>query len=126
MNLKEGDGRNASLFSQLMAYKNRGADDDQIEEMARAINDIVFDQPMKESELSKIIDNVHKYEAQDQGENPYLIYNSEGSPTKVNSRAIVDYFVNQGEVFVLGSDCYRYQDGVYVEASSYVRSLIKI
>lgn len=125
LNLKEGDGRNASLFSQLMAYKNRGADDDQIEKMARAINDIVFDQPMKESELSKIIDNVHKYEAQDQGENPYLIYNSEGSPTKVNSRAIVDYFVNQGEVFVLGSDCYRYQDGVYVEASSYVRSLIK-
>lgn len=124
LNLKEGDGRNAALFGQLMAYKNHGASEEQIEEMAHAINDIVFAQPMKDSELEKIIENTSKYEAQEQGENPYLIYGEKG-PTKVNSRAIVDYFVNQGEVFVLGSDCYRYQDGVYVESSSYVRSLIK-
>ncbi len=125
LNLKEGDGRNAALFGHLMSYKNHGASDDQIAEMAAAINDIIFAEPMKSSELNKIVENVYKYEAQDQGENPYLIYNKEGAPTKVNSRAIVDYFVNQGDVFVLGSDCYRYQDGVYVESSSYVRSLIK-
>lgn len=125
LNLKEGDGRNAALFGHLMSYKNHGASDDQIAEMADAINDIIFAEPMKSSELNKIVENVYKYEAQNQGENPYLIYNQEGAPFKVNSRAIVDYFVNQGDVFVLGSDCYRYQEGVYVEASSYVRSLIK-
>jgi P4 family phage/plasmid primase-like protien len=123
--LKEGDGRNAALFAHLMSYKNHGASDEQIEAMAEVINEIIFAEPMKESELSKIVENVFKYEAQPQGENPYLIYNSKGEAVKVNSRAIVDYFVNQGEVFVLGSDCYRYQNGVYVEASSYVRSLIK-
>lgn len=125
MGLKEGDGRNAALFAHLMSYKNHGADEEQVEKMAHIINNIVFDEPMRSGELVKIIDNVHKYEAQDQGENPYLIYNKEGTPTKVNSRAIVDHFVNQGDVFVLGSDCYQYREGVYVEASSYIRSIIK-
>lgn len=125
LGMKEGDGRNAALFAHLMSYKNHGASDEQIEKMARCINKIVFDQPMKESELLKIVENTHKYEAQEQGENPYLIYNSKGTPIKVNSRAIVDYFVNQGDVFVLGGECYRYQEGIYRESSSYVRSIIK-
>lgn len=125
MGLKEGDGRNAALFAHLMSYKNHGADEEQVEKMAHIINDIVFDEPMRSGELAKVVDNVHKYEAQDQGENPYLIYNKEGAPTKVNSRAIVDHFVNRGDVFVLGSDCYQYREGVYVEASSYIRSIIK-
>lgn len=125
LGLKEGDGRNSTLFAHLMAYKNHGASDEQIEEMALAINDIIFTQPMNTDELYKIINNVYKYEAQQQGENPYLLYNDKGLAYKINSRAIVDYFVNQGDVFILGSDCYQYRDGVYVEASSYVRSLIK-
>ena len=123
--MKEGDGRNAALFAHLMSYKNHGATDEQIQKMANCINEVVFDQPMPSEELNKIIENTHKYEAQEQGENPYLIYNSKGTPLKVNSRAIVDYFVNQGDIFVMGGDCYHYQDGVYVEASSYVRSIIK-
>lgn len=125
LGMKEGDGRNAALFAHLMSYKNHGANEEQIDKMAHCINKVVFEQPMKEDELSKIITNTYKYDAQEQGENPYLIYNNKGTPIKVNSRAIVDYFVNQGDMFVIGGDCYRYQDGVYVESSSYVRSLIK-
>lgn len=125
LGLKEGDGRNAALFAHLMSYKNHGASEEQIEKMARCINKIVFDQPMKDDELLKIVSNTYKYDAQEQGENPYLIYSNKGAPVKVNARAIVDYFVNQGEIFTLGGECYRYQDGVYVESSNYVRSLIK-
>ena len=125
LGMKEGDGRNAALFAHLMSYKNHGASDEQIEVMAECINKIVFDQPMKKDELAKIVANTSKYDAQEQGENPYLIYNTKGTPIKVNARAIVDYFVNQGEIFVLGGECYRYQDGIYVESSSYVRSLIR-
>ena len=125
LGLKEGDGRNATLFSHLMAYKNRGANDDQIVKMAHIINDIIFYEPMDEKELDKIISNTRNYEAQEQGDNPYLIYNNKGQPTQVNRRAICDYFVNKGDVFVLGGDCYQYQDGVYKEASSYVRGLMK-
>lgn len=125
LGMKEGDGRNAALFAHLMSYKNHGATEEQIEKMARCINKIVFNEPMKDDELLKIVSNTYKYDAQEQGENPYLIYNAKGTPVKVNSRAIVDYFVNQGDIFVLGGECYRYQDGVYVESSSYVRSLIK-
>lgn len=125
LGLKEGDGRNATLFAHLMAYKNRGADDEQIEEMAHIINTYVFKQPMEEEELQKILRNTRKYEASEQGDNPYLIYNSKGNPVNVNSRAICDYFVNRGDIFVLGGEAYQYREGVYVEASSYVRNTIK-
>ena len=46
-------------------------------------------------------------------------------PTNINHRAICDYFVNKGDIFVLGGECYQYRDGVYTEASSYVRNTIK-
>jgi P4 family phage/plasmid primase-like protien len=126
LGLKNGDGRNATLFAHLMAYKNRGASDKQIVSMAYAINDHVFSDPMPEAELEKIIANTRKYEAQNvQGENPYLIYNSKGKPKQINARAICDYFVNKGDIFVLGGECFQYRDGVYVEASSYVRNTIR-
>lgn len=125
LGLKEGDGRNATLFSHLMAYKNRGASEEQISEMAEVINDTVFDEPMSEEELEKVLRNTRKYEAAEQGENPYLIYNSKGNPTGINARAICDYFVNRGDTFVLGGECYQYRDGVYVEASSAVRNTIR-
>lgn len=125
LQLKEGDGRNATLFSHLMAYKNRGASDEDIERMAYAINEDVFSQPMSESELERIIENTKKYEASKQFDNPYLIYSSKGTPTQVNARAICDYFVNKGDIFVIGGECYQYRDGVYAEASSYVRNTIK-
>lgn len=125
LHLREGDGRNATLFAHLMAYKNRGASSDQIEKMADVINSIIFKEPMSQSELDKIVENTKKYEAQQQGENPYLIYNVKGVATGINQRAICDYFVNRGDIFVLGGDCYQYRDGVYSEASSYVRNTIK-
>lgn len=125
LNLKEGDGRNATLFAHLMAYKNRGASPEQIEEMATIVNNIVFKQPMKEDELRKIILNTHKYKASTEGENPYLIYNSKGTPTGINARAICDYFVNRGDIFVLGGECFQYREGYYQEASSYVRNTMR-
>ena len=125
LGLKEGDGRNATLFSHLMAYKNRGANDDQIEQIADIINEVIFDEPMENSELEKIVLNTKNYEAQEQGDNPYLIYNSKGQPTQVNRRAICDYFVNQGDTFVVGGECYQYKNGVYVESGSYIRNLMK-
>lgn len=125
LGLKEGDGRNATLFSHLMAYKNRGANEEQIETMAHVINDYIFSEPMDSEELEKILRNTRRYQAAEQGENPYLIYNSKGTPTGINARAICDYFVNRGDIFVLGGECYQYREGVYVEASSTVRNTIR-
>lgn len=125
LGLKDGDGRNSTLFSHLMAYKNRGASDDQIEVMANVINEEVFAEPMAQDELDKIVANTKKYEAAQQFDNPYLVYSAKGVPTNVNHRAICDYFVNRGDTFVLGGECYQYQDGVYVESSSKVRNTIK-
>lgn len=122
---KEGDGRNSTLFAHLMAYKHRGASDKQIAEMAEVINTLIFAEPMEDSELQGIVDNTKKYPAQPQGDNPYLLYNSKGVPNQVNARAICDYFVNRGDIFVLGGECFQYRDGVYKEASSYVRNAIK-
>lgn len=125
LGLKTGDGRNSTLFAHLLAYKNRGASDEQLEDMAEAINEYVFEDPMSDAELNKILRSTQKYEAEDHGDNPYLIYNKNGSPINVNNRAICDYFVNRGDIFVLGGETYQYREGVYVEASSYVRNTIK-
>lgn len=125
LNLSEGEGRNSTLFTHLMAYKNRGASEDELDEMAELINTYVFKDPMDEDELAKIVDNTKRYKATEGFTNPYVIYTDKGKPSQINSRAVCDYFVNEGKAFVLGSDCYRYQDGVYVEASSHVRNTIK-
>lgn len=125
LNLKEGDGRNSTLFTHLMSYKNRGASDDEIEEMADIINRFVFREPMDRKELDQIVDNTKKYDAEEGFDNPYVIYTDKGKPSQINSRAVCDYFVNQGNIFVLGGECYQYINGVYLEASSYVRNTIK-
>lgn len=123
--LKEGEGRNSTLFAHLMAYKNRGATDLQIETMGHIINEIVFTDPMDEGELVTIINNTRKYDADIKEDNPYLIYNSKGKAVNINGRAICDYFVNQSNIFVIGEECYQYSDGIYKEAGAYVRNLIK-
>lgn len=125
LNMKEGDGRNSTLFAHLMAYKNRGASEKDIEIAAKLINTYIFKQPMDEEELNKIVDNTKKYEAQEGFENPYIIYTDKGKPSQINARAVCDYFVNRGDIFVVGSECYQYRDGVYTEASSLVRNTIK-
>lgn len=125
LGLKDGDGRNATMFAHLMAFKNRGATDAQIEQVAELINEVVFNDPMEEEELLKIVDNTKKYEAAKQYDNPYLVYSAKGVPTNVNHRAVCDYFVNRGDIFVLGGECYQYREGVYIEASSFVRNTIK-
>lgn len=123
--LKEGDGRNSALFSHLMVYKNNGASEEQIEQIADIINRIVFSQPMIEKELNNIIQSTKKYEAKKGGSNPYLIYNEKGTPTQVNYRAINDYFVNRGDIFVLGGECYKYINGVYKESSLSIKNDIR-
>lgn len=125
LNMKEGDGRNSTMFAHLMAYKNRGASEKDIEIAANLINTYVFKQPMSDEELNKIVENTKKYEAQEGFENPYIIYSEKGKPAQINSRAICDYFVNRGDTFVIGSECYQYRDGVYVESSSSIRNTIK-
>lgn len=125
LNLKEGDGRNSTLFTHLMAYKNRGASDGDIDRMAELINRFVFREPMGQKELQQIVNNTKKYEAEKGFDNPYVIYTAKGNPSQINSRAVCDYFVNEGNTFVVGGECYQYQGGVYTEASSYVRNTIK-
>ena len=125
LNLKEGDGRNSTLFTHLMSYKNRGATDDAIHQMAELINTFIFSEPMDKKELDQIVENTKHYEAEKSFDNPYVIYTDKGKPTQINSRAVCDYFVNEGGLFVLGGECFQYKNGVYVESSSYVRNTIK-
>lgn len=124
LGLKEGDGRNTILFGHLMAYKNRGASQDDVEQMADVINDYVFNEPMDQNELAVIVGNTAKYESVGMGDNAYVFYNKNGFASSINHRALKDYFLNRGDTFTIGSDCYMYKDGVYVESSSYVRNIM--
>ncbi|MDP4093573.1 MAG: AAA family ATPase [Bacillota bacterium] len=66
LGLKDGEGRNATLFAHLMAYKHKGASDKQIVAMAEIINNTVFADSMPDREVEKIIENTKKY-----NENPH-------------------------------------------------------
>lgn len=123
--LKEGDGRNEKLFGHLMAYRNRGATQEQVEEMGHIINELILDEPLDEKELTTIINNTDNYPKPENGSNQFLIYNEKGKPSQINSRALSDYFVNRGDIFVLGSEVYIYKDGVYREGSSEIRNFIR-
>lgn len=125
LGLKEGDspGRNTGMFAQLIAYKNMGATQDQIDQMGEIINYTIFEQSMEATELGKILKNVEKYEATQQ--NPFLFYSDKGKPLSVNEPAIVDHLLQRGEMYVLGNSCYVYQEGIYKEASKQVRQEIK-
>lgn len=118
--LKEGDGRNAVMFAHMMAYKNRGANDQQIEIMAEIVNNIIFGQPMEEEELAKIVDNTKKYDAK-LVDNPYIIYNAKGNPSQINALAVREHFVDRGDIFVLGGEAYQYKDGYFGIASQEIR-----
>ena len=126
LGMKEGDGRNTNLFNHLMAFKHRGAKKNHIISIANVINDVVFDSPMSEKELDAIIQHTKKYKTEKgSGNNPYIIYNSNGAASKVNARAINDYFVNQGGIFIKGYDAYKYHNGVYQEATLRLKTDIK-
>lgn len=126
LGLKDGDGRNSAIFAHLLAYRRKGANEAMIKQMAMVINDTVFTEAMEEKELMQIARNVMKeeYAEIDNGGNPYLTYNSKGAANGVNYREIREYFVNRGDLFVLNGECYTFRDGVYTEASSYVRNSI--
>lgn len=130
LNMSDGDGRNNALFGHLMAYKNAGASRKQIAKMARIINSTVFAEPLSDDELHKIVNSTKKYKAKEPEQdedtrNPYLLYNKEGGAVGVNARAIVDSFVEEGLVFVLGGEAYYYENGVYTPQSSKVRQQIQ-
>lgn len=122
-NLKEGDGRNAKLFTHLMAYKRSGASENQLRAMADIINKIVFEEPMSPEELEKILNNTQRYEVA--GDNPFVLYNAKGVPAQINARAIVDYFKDSREVFVMGNEVYKYHKGVFRESSLEVQKIIQ-
>lgn len=124
-NLQEGEGRNTLLFSHLMAYKNRGATQEEIESVAEFINTNVFASALPQSELIKIFNNTTNYQAANNEINPYLIYNKDGYPTQINHRAVCDHFVNAGTIFVMNGECYQYNGGVYKEASLDIRNQIR-
>lgn len=125
LGLVEGDGRNTALFSHLMAYKNRGADDVQVRDMAHLINEYVFGEDIPVKELETVIRSTEKYDAEIVSDNPYVIFSAKGLPLAINGRAVCDYFVNSGEIFVVGGQCYRYAEGIYQVADSFVRNTIK-
>lgn len=124
LDLKEGEGRNAKAFAQLAAYKNNGATDEQVEIMGAVINQLIFHEPMDETEMGKIVENAKN--CKDMSGNPYLIQNPKtGNYTQINQPAIRDHFINRGDTVVIGSRVFCYRDGIYKESDREVREDIE-
>lgn len=55
VNMGEGDGRNSTLFSYILALQNAGFEEDDIKETIRIINTYVLAEPLEEKELDVIM-----------------------------------------------------------------------
>ena len=59
--MKEGDGRNSALFRHL-GFVRRAYPDIDIDEVAKFINEVVFEEALDEKELETIVESAKKYE----------------------------------------------------------------
>lgn len=113
-NMTEGDGRNESLFSYILALNREGFTKDQTREILTIINKFVFKKPLAESELEVIMRDDAFPEEEDDGPKFF----------DKNKKFLFDnfshYLMEKANIVNLYNELYIYQDGVYVNGNTFI------
>lgn len=113
-NMTEGDGRNESLFSYILALNREGFTKDQTREILTLINKFVFKKPLAESELEVIMRDDAFPEEEDDGPKFF----------DKNKKFLFDnfshYLMEKANIVNLYNELYIYQDGVYVNGNTFI------
>ena len=104
--LKEGDGRDAGLFSCIMPLMQQGYNKQQIQYIFNMINSYVFAEPLKSREIAKMFDNNKVFEEKQVG-----FY--EGKSFQHNIFA--DWMMENNDYRKYGGVLYTYSKGKYWE-----------
>lgn len=111
-NMTEGDGRNQSLFTYILALNREGFSKDQIREILTLINRFVLKKPMSESELEVIMRDDAFPEDGDSS--------SFFDKNKFLFDKFSNYLMQKANIVNLYGELYIYQDGVYVNGNTFI------
>lgn len=121
--MTDGSGRNNALFSHILTLQKNGFSEDEVRQVIRYINDYVFDEPLAEDELEKILrDEAFKLgnSYMPDGSIPsYIYYDTAAKRFKVNCPLLANHIrKNLRYIFVRDSVKggvlrYVYENGCY-------------
>ena len=113
-NMGDGDGRNKSLFSYILALNREGFTKDQTRDILTLINKFVFKKPLADSELEVIMRDDAFPEEEDDGPKFF----------DKNKKFLFDnfshYLMEKANIVNLYNELYIYQDGVYVNGNTFI------
>lgn len=104
--LKDGDGRDAGLFSCIIPLMQQQFNKNQIREIFNIINSYVFAEPLKSREIEKMFDNNKIFDQKD-----VVFY--EGKTFRHN--VFADWLLDNHPYISYGGKIYSYEKGNYVE-----------
>lgn len=134
----DGDGRNSALVSVIGTLWQQGISEKRCKQAARWINEFIFSEPLPQAELRASVKSVLSYpqgeskqstNAGENGaepvENPYLFYNKDGRPSKINQMAVAEAIVQLDCVRNIKNNCFYYKDGYFQEGEYLLIEKIK-
>ena len=104
--LKDGDGRDAGLFSCIIPLMQRGLNKQQIQYIFNIINSYVFAEPLKQREITKMFDNNKVFEQKEIG-----FYNGKSFQHNI----FVDWLLENYQYAKCNNNLYTYHNGKYYE-----------
>lgn len=104
--LKNGDGRDAGLFSCIMPLLQQGYNKQQIQYIFNIINSYVFAEPLKSREIAKMFDNNKVFEEKEVG-----FYNGK----QFQHNIFADWLLETNHYMKYGGMLYSYSGGKYWE-----------
>ena len=104
--LKDGDGRDAGLFSCIIPLMQRGLNKQQIQYIFNIINSYVFAEPLKQREITKMFDNNKVFEQKEIG-----FYNGRTFQHSI----FVDWLLENYQYAKYNNNLYTYHNGKYYE-----------
>ncbi len=109
--LKEGDGRNETLFGYLMTLTNHGFTKEETEECAHIINQFVFDSPMDEREFSTVT-----------REEAFVtkVPTFRDKKGKFQHNVFADWLLEHERIVKVNGRLHIYKDGIYIPGEEHI------
>ena len=104
MHYKEGDGRDDALFTFIIPLINAQLSKLEIHETFKLINKYIFDEPLRDDEISKMFDDNKIFE-----KNSNIFYKG----TKFMHNVFADYLIKEYHIKGYGGDVYFYYENRY-------------
>jgi putative DNA primase/helicase len=109
LELKEGDGRNQSLYSYILPLQNSGFNEDDVCECIRTINEYCFEQPLSEMELNTIL--------RDDAFTKPSFFDPKGT---FLFNKFAEYLHGNSNIIKLNNQLHIYRDGIYVTGDNFI------